>query len=310
MSNILIIKHGSLGDLIQANGAMKDIKQSFPNDKVFLLTTPPYANFMSYCPYINGVLIDKRLPRWNIFYLLKLKKTIERFSFTKVFDLQNSSRTKFYRKIFFKNVNWSSTETSLEEGQKKSDFDEEPVLKRMKIQLEKSGINTSFTDKPDLSWAVKNVQSLMNQYIEGNYIVLFPFCSSKHKNKVWPYFSQLIKEIKNIYGAKYNIVVAPGPTEISMAKKLNVNVILNKESSLTLMELVGFVKGASYIISNDTGPAHISAHLNKKGLVLFGSHKSPEKVSLGSENFKPIEVKKLKDLEVSTVLENIKADLN
>ena len=310
MSNILIIKHGSLGDLIQANGAMKDIKQSFPNDKVFLLTTPPYANFMSYCPYINGVLIDKRLPRWNIFYLLKLKKTIERFSFTKVFDLQNSSRTKFYRKIFFKNVNWSSSETSLEKDQKKKDFDQEPVLKRMKIQLEKSGISTNYTENPDLTWAIKNVQNLMNQYIEGNYIALFPFCSSKHKDKVWPYFSKLIKEIKNIYGSKYNIVVAPGPNEITMAKKLDANVILNKETPLNLMELVGFIKGASYIISNDTGPAHISAHLNKKGLVLFGSHKSPEKVSLGSENFKSIEVKKLKDLEVSTVLEKIKADLN
>ena len=310
MSNILIIKHGSLGDLIQANGAMKDIKQSFPNDKVFLLTTPPYANFMSYCPYINGVVIDKRLPRWNILYLLKLKKTIERFSFTKVFDLQNSSRTKFYRKIFFKNVNWSSSETSLEEGQKKQDFDQEPVLKRMKIQLEKSGININHTEKPDLTWAIKNVKSLMNQYIEGNYIALFPFCSSKHKDKVWPYFTRLIKEIKNIYGSKYNVVVAPGPNEITMAKKLDANVILNKETPLNLMELVGLIKGASYIISNDTGPAHISAHLNKKGLVLFGSHKSPKKVSLGSENFKPIEVKKLKDLEVSTVLEKIKADLN
>ena len=29
MSNILIIKHGSLGDLIQANGAIKDIKEKF-----------------------------------------------------------------------------------------------------------------------------------------------------------------------------------------------------------------------------------------------------------------------------------------
>ena len=310
MSNILIIKHGSLGDLIQANGAMKDIKQSFPNDKVFLLTTPPYANFMSYCPYVNGVVIDKRLPRWNILYLLKLKKTIERFSFTKVFDLQNSSRTTFYRKIFFKNVNWSSSETSLEKDQKKKDFDQEPVLKRMKIQLEKSGVSTNYTENPDLTWAIKNVKSLMNQYIEGSYIALFPFCSSKHKDKIWPYFTQLIKEIKNIYGSKYNIVVAPGPNEITMAKKLDANVILNKEIPLTLMELVGLIKGASYIISNDTGPAHISAHLNKKGLVLFGSHKSPEKVSLGSENFKPIEVKKLKDLEVSTVLEKIKADLN
>ena len=76
MSNILIIKHGSLGDLIQANGAIKDIKNNFPNDKVLLLTTPPYANFMSSCPYLDGVLIDKRLPRWNIFYLNKLKKCL------------------------------------------------------------------------------------------------------------------------------------------------------------------------------------------------------------------------------------------
>ena len=310
MSNILIIKHGSLGDLIQANGAMKDIKHSFPNDKVLLLTTPPYANFMSYCPYINGVLIDKRLPRWNIFYLLKLKKTIERFSFTKVFDLQNSSRTKFYRNIFFKNIDYSSTETSLDKGQKKSDFDQEPVLKRMKIQLQKSGISTNFTENPDLNWAVKNVQSLMNQYIDGNYIAIFPFCSSKHKNKLWPYFSKLIKELKNIYGNKYNIVIAPGPKEIDMAKKLNANVILNKEFPLNLMELVGFIKGASYVISNDTGPAHICAHLNKKGLVLFGSHTSAKKVSLQGKNFKSVEVKQLKDLEVSTVVEKVKADLN
>ena len=48
------------------------------------------------------------------------------------------------------------------------------------------------------------------------------------------------------------------------AKKLDANIILNKENSLNLMELVGFVKGASYVISNDTGPAHISSHLDNE----------------------------------------------
>ena len=82
MSNILIIKHGSLGDLIQANGAMKDIKLNFPNDNILLLTTGPYANLMSSCPYLNGVLIDKRLPRWNLFYLNNLKKTLAKYDFS------------------------------------------------------------------------------------------------------------------------------------------------------------------------------------------------------------------------------------
>ena len=47
MSNILIIKHGSLGDLIQANGAIKDIKNFYKNRKVFLLTAQPYSIFNS-----------------------------------------------------------------------------------------------------------------------------------------------------------------------------------------------------------------------------------------------------------------------
>ena len=119
MSNILIIKHGSLGDLIQANGAIKDIKNFYQNRKVFLLTSQTYAIFMSECPYVDGVIIDKRLPRWNIFYLNNLKNILAKYNFSKVFDLQNSSRTKFYKRFIIKNVEWSSSETSLEPGQKK-----------------------------------------------------------------------------------------------------------------------------------------------------------------------------------------------
>ena len=106
MSNILIIKHGSLGDLIQSNGAIKDIKKYFYNRKVFLLTTRPYALFMSECPYIDGVIIDKRLPRWNLFYLSKLKKILKKYNFSKVFDLQNSSRTKFYKSFILRDIEW------------------------------------------------------------------------------------------------------------------------------------------------------------------------------------------------------------
>ena len=139
MSNILIIKHGSLGDLIQANGAIQDIKNTYKTSKVLLLTSIAYLEFMSSCPYIDGVILDKRLPRWNLFYLKDLKKLLERYEFSHVFDLQNSNRTKFYKKYLLKKPIWSSSETSLDDGEKLSDFNEEPVLTRMKKQLEKSG---------------------------------------------------------------------------------------------------------------------------------------------------------------------------
>ena len=311
MSNILIIKHGSLGDIIQANGAIKDIKKNFPNQKVLLLTTPPYANFMSSCPYIDGVLIDQRKPRWNLFYLNKLKKMIERFSFIKVFDLQNSSRTKFYRKIFFKkDVFWSDSNISVSKEQA---IEEKklPVLERMKLQLNRSEISeTQFTKTPDITWLVKNIKNIVNQNFEGEYILLFPFCSPKLKNKKWPYYKDLISLIKKEYGTKYNIAIVPGPKEINEAKKFDAHIILNNNLPLNISELVSFIKNATYIVSNDTGPAHICAHLNKKGIVLFGSHTSPEKVSIENENFKSIKAKNLKNLNVADVSEKMKENLN
>ena len=173
---------------------------------------------------------------------IKLRKMLSRFSFEKVFDLQNSSRTNFYRKFFFKGIEWSSSETSLEKDQKKSDFDNEPVLKRMKIQLQKSLIKIKYTENLDLTWAFKNIKPIINQHIDGKYIAIFPFSSEKHKNKIWPYFSELIKEIKSIFGERYNIVIAPASNEIEKAKKLNANIILNNGKALDLIELSKFYK--------------------------------------------------------------------
>jgi len=311
MSNILIIKHGSLGDLIQANGAIKDIKNFYKNRKIFLLTAQPYAIFMSECPYIDGVLIDKRVPRWNLFYLNSLKKNLARYDFSKVFDLQNSDRTKFYKKfIINKNAEWSTSETTLNPGQTKSDFDKEPVLDRMELQLKKSGLVTEFTKNINLDWAIKDVTRLLKQYSNNEYILLFPFCSKKHQNKKWPYFKELILKLKKEFKNKYPILIAPGPNELNAAIKLNAKVVTENENSVDIKTLISLIYKAKFIIANDTGPAHIASHLDKKGLVLFGNHTSAKKVSIENYNFKALTVKNLKDLNVDEVLKEIKSKLN
>ena len=310
MSNILIIKHGSLGDLIQANGAIKDIKNFYKNRKVFLLTAEPYSIFMSECPYLDGVIIDKRLPRWNFFYLKKLKDKLLRYDISKVFDLQNSSRTKFYSRFIIKNVEWSSTETTLETGQKKSDFDQDPVLDRMETQLKKSGVETEFTKNIDLSWATTDISRLLKQYANNEYILLFPFCSVKHQKKKWPYFKELISEIKKDFKNKYPILLAPGPEEIDEANKLNGKVVLDDNNSVNIKTLISLINKAKFVITNDTGPAHIASHLDKKGLVLFGSHTTAKKVSIENFNFKALTTQNLQDLNVETVLNEVKSRLN
>ncbi len=310
MSNILIIKHGSLGDLIQANGAIQDIKNSFKNSKVLLLTTRAYLEFMSACPYIDGVILDKRLPRWNLFYLNDLKKLLGKYEFSHVFDLQNSKRTKFYRNYILKKPVWSSSETSLDEGEKLSDFNEDSVLNRMEKQLNKSNITIKNTKNINLNWSIKDISRNLKQYTNGDYILIFPFCSKKHIQKKWPYFPELIFKIKTIYKNKYPVLVAPGPNETDDAKKLNAKIVLENNKPINLSFLISLINSAKYIISNDTGPAHICSHLNKKGLALFGGHTTAKKVNIGNSNFKTITVNLLSELNVEEVIEKIKEDLD
>ena len=310
MINILIIKHGSLGDLIQANGAMEDIKKSNSKSHVVLLTSAPYFDLMNKCPYVDEVLIDSRLPRWNLFYLYLLKKKLSFYNFTQVFDLQNSNRTKFYSKYILNESKWSSTITTLESEQERLDFDAEPVLKRMEIQLKKSGIKTLNVQKSNLNWAVVNVRNITKNYFNGKYILIFPFCSPKLAKKKWPYFHILISQLKSKYSRKYDIVLAPGPNEIKEAKLLNAHTVLDKNKALKLNQLISLIKDASFIIANDTGPAHICSHMNKAGIVLFGSHTSAHKVSIEAEKLKSISEKDLNLLKADVVMEEIRKVLN
>jgi ADP-heptose:LPS heptosyltransferase len=310
MSNILIIKHGSLGDLIQANGAIKDIKEFYANRKVFLLTSSPYSIFMSECPYIDGVITDKRLPRWNLFFLYNLKKLLSRYNFSKVFDLQNSKRTKFYRNFILKNSEWSSSADTLEPGQSRKDFDNYPVLDRMELQLKKSNIPTKYVKNIDLDWANEDLSKLTNQYTNRDYILVFPFCSAKHQNKKWPFFKDLISRIRREYRNNYSVLIAPGPDEFKEANQLNAKIVMDKGKSINIKMLISLINDAKFIIANDTGPAHIASHLNKNGLVLFGSHTSAKKVSIENSNFRALTVKNLIDLDVDTVMQEVKNKLN
>jgi len=305
MSNILIIKHGSLGDIAQISGAIQDIKENNIHDNIILLTTKPYEKLFEKCPYIQKVLIDERMPRWNLFYLLKLKRKINDLNIEKIFDLQNSSRTSFYRRFLFKNSKWSSSETTLPKEKTKKDFDHLPVLERFNFQLENSNIKTKHTLKPNFGWACENIDNLKKKYDLKDYVLLFPFCSPNLKHKKWPYFNDLISlikdELKNI-----NIIIAPGPGEIKESKNINAKAILNEDSPITITQLAGLILNSNFIISNDTGPAHMAAHLGSKGITLFGYHTTPEKVSIETKNFSAIKTDDLNKLSAKDVYEQFR----
>ena len=308
MSNILVIKHGSLGDIAQACGAIQDISENHKDDQIHLLTTKPYFDLFKKNPHISNVILDKRLSRLNLIYLYSLMRNIKKYNFSKVYDLQNSSRTAFYKRILFPNASkdiWSSTETTLPEGTTKDDFDKDSVLSRFDHQLKSSGISTNHTLSPDFSWSPSDISQIKNYHQLEKYIVLFPFCSPHLTSKKWPYYNDLISMINEKLENEFKVVIAPGPGEIKDASSINALCVLDNGKALDISQLAALIKDSSFVVANDTGPAHMTAHIGSKGIALFGSHTTPFKVSIERENFKAIQAPELSKLSPEKVFEKL-----
>ena len=313
MSNILIIKHGSLGDIAQASGAIQDISENHLNDQIHILTTKPYLELFKKNPNIHNVILDKRLSRFNLIYLYLLMKNLKKFKFTKVYDLQNSSRTSFYKNILFPksgSSEWSSSLTTLPKDIVKEEFDKNPVLDRFAHQLKTSNLTINHTMNPNFSWACSEIDEIKKNYNLKNYILLFPFCSEHLLIKRWPFYNELIQLIKNKYKDEFKIVTAPGPSEIKNSKDFDAEPILFNNKSLNISQLATLIKDSTFVVANDTGPAHMAAHLNSKGITLFGAHTTAHKVSIERENFKAIQVNDLYKLSAEKVFEKLIQKIN
>ena len=313
MSNILIIKHGSLGDIAQASGAIQDISENHSNDQIHILTTKPYLELFKKNTNIHNVILDKRLSRFNLIYLYLLMKNLKKFNFTKVYDLQNSSRTSFYKNILFPKSDfseWSSSITTLPKDIVKEEFDKNPVLDRFAHQLKTSQLKIKHTMSPDFSWACTDIDEIKKKYNLAKYIILFPFCSEHLLIKRWPFYNELIQLIKEKYKDEFKIITAPGPSEIKNSKDFNAEPILFNSKSINISQLASLIRDSSFVVANDTGPAHMAAHLNSKGITLFGAHTTAYKVSIERENFKAIQVNDLYKLSPEKVFEKLVQKIN
>ena len=101
MSNILIIKHGSLGDIAQASGAIQDIYDNHKDDFIYLLTSHVYSDLFKKNPNIKEVIVDKRLSRFNLIYLFSLMKKIKQHKLQRSMIYRIPQGLHFIKEFYF-----------------------------------------------------------------------------------------------------------------------------------------------------------------------------------------------------------------
>lgn len=289
--NILVIKHGALGDLMQTLGLLMDIRSHYPNSMINLLTAPAYCKLMQHCPMVDYVIADNRAPIWRVDQQIKLKKKLVKQKIDLVIDLQNSDRSRMYHQFWFSKTEWIGRDANTEEPKS--------GLSGLIDLLDAASIKTPHAYKPDLSWMVGDVTEMLRKRgIAKHFIALIPGSSAEHIEKRWPYFAALAK---TLIASGEEVVVILGPDEVDLAKEMPGHII----KDIDWFVLAGVLNSASYVIGNDTGPSHIASYLNQRGLAIFGPTTSAGRTEIGRRNFETIEVDDLSTLTVDMVLQRL-----
>ena len=307
--NILIIKHGALGDFILSFGPFKAIRNYHLNDQLVLLTTNIFKEFAEESNYFDEIIIDDRPNFLNIKKIFKLANFLRKKNFYRVYDLQTSQRSSFYYNFFRmrNHPEWSGTAFRCTHPDKNPDRNKIHTIERHKIQLAEIGIKN--IKLSDLSW----VKSNNNFRVKEPYVLFSPGASSHRPKKRWP--EQNYVQLARKFIKKKITPILLGnfeDTQIVNFISLNTNGCINLVNKTTIQDLCSLARDAQIAIGNDTGPMHAFSMSGCHSLVLFSDDSNPSRCAPRSINKKKIvkiiQKKDLRDLTIDEVLDCLRND--
>jgi ADP-heptose:LPS heptosyltransferase len=298
--NILVIKHGSLGDIFLSVGAIQSIRQHFPDKRLFLLTQSNYKNILNKFPEVDMILEDNRgsiIPS-----ILKLIGFINKYKIKLIIDLQNSSRTQIYNFFikFFTNTKILSARKFSTYSYQQKPQGVQHITENHKDQLSIIGINEYQIS--NLNWMIK--ENNVNK--KKPYVIFIPGASKTGDYKRWPI---------NNYGVIANYLTERKYDIYLTGSKLDEDVInkiikicptaKNKIEESKIEDFYDLCLNSSLIISNDTGPAHIAGLTNQHLIWLANDNKISFSCHPLGKKVHKIKLKSVKDIHIDQVIQKI-----
>ena len=260
-SNILVVKHGSLGDIAFSLFAMATIRKFFNDSNIDLITENRYANFLKKSGNFNLIIEDSRKGLVNT---LKVIFKIYNNKYDLIIDLQNSKRTNYYWFLlkFFSKSKINGSRSNCDIRYKIPPQGTESTQKGLYNQLRLLGIN-EISD--DLGWLETNTEKIS----ENKIIMFIPSVSKSGQYKQWSpqKFAELSKILEN---KNYQICIVgqDSDKEITDLIKNNCRNIIDLTGKSPPEVIYSIAKKSHLVLSNDTGPGHIAALSKTKTLFL------------------------------------------
>jgi len=268
---ILIIRLSSIGDIILTTPILKQLKRKYPNITIDFLVMDNFKDSISDLNYIDNLIIFHKEKYDSFKGLIKFGKELSKNNYDYVFDLHNKLRSfiisknidsqvlvypkrKLWKSIFVKLrlIKYHADDTIVKNYFKPFDF--------MGISYENEDLTFSFSKKNLLS---------VSKY--SSHFVMAPGASKETKKWTTEGFGTLAKKLYDEYNIK--TILIGGDSDILRCEKINKiseNSCINLAGKLSLKESGALLSISKLLITNDSGPFHISRGVKCPTYVIFG----------------------------------------
>ena len=273
---ILVIKHGALGDIVQGFDAFESLRKSAPKAHITLLTGTAFADFMRHSGWFDEIVIDRRSSALNIVASWQLYSLLRR-RWDKIIDLQCSRRTQRYARLVRSGARWFGTAKSASDPM--PDFTSVNNRDRMMVAVEMAGARAVIAR---LDWLVTasidaDLPQKSGDEMPQNYCLLIAGCSPSKPSKRWPshgYADIARAALRN--GIMPVLIGTAADAEVNQDIKRAVPDVRDMTSRTSLFQLAALARNAAFIIGNDTGPVFLAARAGAPTWMLMGPDTNPE----------------------------------
>jgi len=293
---ILAIRHGALGDVVQALGPFQAIRRHHPDAHLVALTGSAFAELLQASGWFQEVWVDDRP---SILHLPTLVATIRRLraaGFSAVYDLQTSARTAWYFTLMG-GPRWSGVAPGCSHPHDNPNRIQMHTVDRQAEQLRIAGIDE--VAPPDLDWFGADIGRFR---LPESFALVVPGGSKHRPAKRWPYYPALARAL-NGRGMTPVVIGAADESDLGRAILAEAPGAIDLTGRTSLLELGSLARRARLAIGNDTGPVHATAALGCPSLVLFSEESDPARCAPRGDKVETMRRIHLKDLPVTDVLQ-------
>jgi ADP-heptose:LPS heptosyltransferase len=307
MRRILVVKLGALGNVILSLGPFAAIRRHHAADRVSLLTTRPWANWLAQSPYFDEVLVDGRPEWWDLPGWRRLRRNLIAGRFDRVYDLQTSARSSRYFHLFPRHARpeWSGIALGCSHPDRDPERNRRHDIDRQFAQLRAAGVPETLP--ADLSWTGADLTRFA---LPDRFALLVPGSSAHRRIKRWP--AARYAELAGVLLKRgiAAVILGAGEEEGALARIMQHAVphAIDLTNRTGLPELASLARAACFAVGNDTGPMHLIAAAGCTSVVLFSRDSDPALTAPRGRSVTVLRRADLAELDLATVLDALPAD--